>query len=60
MFQITFAYIIQADREREIAELNRQRRLLKREPGAPAPDRMVAKSNQDARPPCVDARVAGG
>ena len=60
MFHESLAKSIQADREREIAELVRQRRLLKREPegdpdGTPTASRMV-----DPRTARVRARTAGG
>jgi hypothetical protein len=38
MFQLGFADTIQADREREIAELVRQRRLLEPDIDGPEPD----------------------
>jgi hypothetical protein len=38
MFQLGFADAIQADREREIAELVRQRRLLEPDIDSPDPD----------------------
>jgi hypothetical protein len=38
MFQLGFADTIQADREREIAELVRQRRLLEPDIDSPDPD----------------------
>jgi hypothetical protein len=60
MFQLGLADAIQADREREIAELIRQRRLLKPEPEAPAKDQPVAPRTSDARSPRVRARAAGG
>jgi hypothetical protein len=60
MFQLGLADSIQADREREIAELIRVRRLLKREPDAPAKDQPGAPRTSDARAARVRARVAGG
>jgi len=58
MFQLRLAEVIQADREREIAELIRQRRLLKPEPEAPAANATDAGAS-DARAPRARARAAG-
>ena len=53
MFQLVFAETIQADREREIAELVRQRRLLEPDidgpESEPADDRRAEPRPQRAR-----------
>jgi hypothetical protein len=64
MFLLGFADSIQADREREIAELIRSRRLLKPESEAttkdqPAADQRAAPRTSDARPSRVRARLTG-
>ncbi len=58
MFQLVLAEIIQADREREIAELIRQRRLLK--PDAEGQDRdEPADRRADARSSQARTQAAG-
>ena len=60
MFQLGFADAIQADREREIAEMVRQRRLL--EPDADGHESDEAKKDEHAkpRPQRVRAQAARG
>jgi hypothetical protein len=59
MFQLALAEIIQADREREIAELVRQRQLLKPDPHPQAPDEPAERS-VETRVPNVRTQSAGG
>jgi hypothetical protein len=62
MFQVVLAYVMQADREREIADLNRQRRLLKPEtpePEEPAVRLPATRTSADPCAPRVGARVPG-
>jgi hypothetical protein len=59
MFQLGLAYVIQAEREREIAEQIRQARLLRREPGAPATREAAVRRDCDERSVPVRARVVG-
>jgi hypothetical protein len=58
MFQLGLAYIIQADREREMAERIRQRRLLKPELDTPPADRPAVR-HADERTPRARARATG-
>ena len=58
MFQLSLVEAIQADREREIAELIRQRRLLKPEPEGPDPDESTERTTE-ARAPRVRAQAPG-
>jgi hypothetical protein len=60
MFHEGLAKIIQAEREREIAELVRQRRLLKREPECDPDGTATASRIVDPRTARVGARAAGG
>ncbi len=59
MFQLGLAYVIQADREREVAERVRQRRLLRHEPDAPATRVAAVRRDCDERSMPVRARVVG-
>jgi hypothetical protein len=59
MFQLGLAYVIQAEREREIAEKVRQRRLLRREPDAPVTREAAVRHDPDERCAPVRARVVG-
>ena len=59
MFQLALAEIIQADREREIAELVRERQLLKPEPDPQFPVEPAERCAETRVPP-VRARAAGG
>ena len=59
MFQFVLAEIIQAEREREIAELIRQRRLLKPDAGGQDPDEPTGR-RAEARTRRVRAQTARG
>jgi hypothetical protein len=59
MFQLGLAYVIQAEREREIAERVRQQRLLRQEPDAPATRDASVRRDCDERSAPVRARVLG-
>jgi len=59
MFQLGFADAIQADREREIAELVRQRRLLEPDIDATDADKPTDKAGEP-RPQRARAQAAGG
>jgi len=58
MFQLCLAELIQAEREREIAELIRQRRLLKPEPDVPATNGAQERSS-DPAPARARAQTTG-
>jgi hypothetical protein len=59
MFQLGFAYAIQADREREIADLVRQRRLL--EPDVDGEDpRELEDEHAKPRPQRIRTQAARG
>jgi len=58
MFQLGLAEVIQADREREIAELVRQRRLLQPHDGQHPDERSERAAEKPA--PRVRSQVAGG
>jgi hypothetical protein len=58
MFQLSLVEAMQADREREIAELIRQRRLLKPQPEEQDPDESTERSTE-ARAPRVQAQAPG-
>ena len=59
MFQQALAEIIQADREREIRERIRQRRLLTPEPESQDPAPAPVRTSADPRTPQAGARVVG-
>jgi hypothetical protein len=59
MFQLGLAYVIQAEREREIAERVRQQRLLRHEPDASATREAAVPGDCDERSVPVRARVVG-
>ena len=58
MFQLGFAQVIQADREREIAELVRQRRLL--QPHAEGESPAETQQRGDKQAPRVRTQTADG
>jgi hypothetical protein len=58
MFQLGFAEVIQADREREIAELVRQRRLLQPHADGQSPAESQQRGQKQARR--VRTQAAGG
>ncbi len=60
MFQLGLAYAIQADREREIQEMVRQRRLLEPQPEVRATPEPATRSGSAARRPRVRARANSG
>ena len=59
MFHFGLVDVVQVEREREIAERVRVRRLLTPEPEAPATE-AATKRTSDARTNPVRARAAGG
>ena len=58
MFQLAFAETIRAEREREIAELVRQRRLLEPDIDGPVPDD-TEKRQGEPHPQRTGAAVPG-
>ena len=59
MFHLVLAEIIQAEREREIAELARQRQLLRRDAAERNPDEAKDRS-AEMRAPRARTQAAGG
>jgi hypothetical protein len=59
MFQLGFAETVQADREREIAELVRQRRLLEPDVDGTDPDKTADRAGEP-RPQRVRPQASRG
>lgn len=60
MFQLGLVYIIQAEREREIATAVRRRQLLKPQEGATEPLQTATRRTTDGRTLAVRVRPTGG